>query len=125
MPYTEEYIKELRKQRKLYLIVNCVQAAIILILVILWLGQRSDLKGLIHQVQEQRYTSALRICEDQNSRRSHTVSVLNREIQKLKDGQRVRAEANKVATIALINALAPHQRCSVIAKRVTQGHAPK
>jgi len=124
MPYTEEYIKELRKQRRLYLIVNCVQAAIILVLVILWVGQRSDLKGLIHQVQEQRYTSVLSSCEDQNARRAHTVAVLNREIQKLKDGQRTRAEANEVSTIALINALAPHQRCIVLAQRATQGHRP-
>ena len=122
MPYSEEAFKELQRQRHLfstiYFVVVVLAAAAMIVLFILVLNDR-------HNIQQQRFDAALRQCEDTNSRRAHTVRVLNRQIAKLPPAEKARAQTSERFTILLINALEPHRNCLIYAKSIVSSDLPK
>lgn len=116
MPYTQEYIRHLEKQRRLFIIINLVAVLAWAVMFYLWWTQHND-------IQHQRYASVLRNCLDQNTRRANTVKTLNHIILRLPPKQQARAAKNEQFTILLINSLAPHQNCINVAHNAL--HPPK
>lgn len=123
MPYTQEYvdrmeraIRELKFQRKVFMVVNIIAALSVAGIVVLWINQRNS-------IQKARYLTVLNNCEDQNTRRARTIGELNVIISKLPPDKRAAAEISKGNTILLINTLAPHQNCAKVADRAI--HPPR
>lgn len=79
-------------------------------------GQRAG------EIQAERRNAYLVSCQDQNARHDATVNSLGVLISQIRDPvRRRRAEASKVGTILLINALAPHQDCKARVKMFVSG----
>lgn len=119
MPYTEDYIKRINRQRKLFLLINVVAALAVGIGAYLIWHQNNEIRGQAAQIQAQRYWSVLRLCEDQNHRNKHTIGKLEEIAKKISQhvGQKERAQLKQSIgyNIELIDALAPVQRCRKIA----------
>jgi uncharacterized protein YlxW (UPF0749 family) len=124
MPYTEEYIHNLRLQRRIFLFINCVSAVAMGILFWAVVHQQHQITRANHAIQEQRHESIIRDCQDQNVRHDNTIKTLNKLIANLPRDERARAETNKAFTVVLINALAPKQNCNSIADVATGGTLP-
>lgn len=80
---------------------------------------------LAKSIQAQRVNSVLSNCRDQNERHDDTLDKLDGVIANMPPGpEKVRAEANKPATVLLIDALVPRRNCHrVLRKALTP--APK
>lgn len=95
------------RQRRAWRVMSCagcvLGAASILLTAQLW----SRTNDALHEIQRSR----IDVCRQTNQRHDDTIRVLDARIAVLRDGQRTRAEANRSATIALIQALAPKRNC--------------
>jgi hypothetical protein len=80
--------------------------------------QQDDLAALTVDIQEQRAMATFDACADQNDRHDQTIARLNTIIDALPAGpRRRRAQRNVGGTIALIDALVPHQDCASLVRR--------
>lgn len=120
MPYTEQYIRDLKQLLRVFLIINTIAAVVVLLGVVLIIRQQHQITSQNEFIQQQRTENILSQCENQNSRRANTIATLNQEILSLKGKRRIRAERNEGFTIALINALAPHQNCLRLVRKAVR-----
>lgn len=110
MPYTEEYIKRLRTQRIIFLIINVVAALSIAILFWAIVHQQGQIRKAAADIQQERYSSILRSCLDQNERHDDAIKTLNKLLTK-SGVSKARRKASRRTTIQFINALAPKRDC--------------
>lgn len=72
-----------------------------------------------NEIQEQRYDASLNACEMQNIRHDNTIAILDDRFALIKQSatpsQKITIEQSKTFTILLIEALAPHRDCKVVA----------
>lgn len=119
MPYTEDYIKRINRQRKLFLLINVVAALAVGIGAYLIWHQNNEIRGQAAQIQAQRYWSVLRLCEDQNRRNEHTIGQLKAIAKKIERhaSAKKRAQINQSIgyNVILIDALAPVESCRKVA----------
>lgn len=128
MPDTQKVYRNLVIQRRIFLTINVVAA---LVVGILWYGirvqsaenhkQNATILKQASQIQHQRRESIMRSCDDQNRRNAKTIQTLDNLIAKFPPKRRAEAEANKVYSVLLINALAPKQNCIKLTKLATGG----
>lgn len=111
MPYTEEMVRRLVVQRRIFLALNTVAAIAMAILLV-------QHRHLSHQQRIDRRTTIIRSCNDQNARHVETIRTLDNLIAKLPPSQRAQANRSKQFTVLLINALAPVQDCEKLADRL-------
>lgn len=76
-----------------------------------------EVRTLVKRVQIQRAASIRRNCEDVNARHDSTIRELDRIVTALPASRRARARQRRAATVALIDALAPHRDCDALVAR--------
>lgn len=82
-------------------------------------------KDFTEEIQDQRKASIIDICRDQNKRHDDTYSALIVAAKVDEDKQKTQAGKREVrrrrdVTLALIDVLAPHQECDLLAERAVQ-----
>jgi hypothetical protein len=125
VPYTEQYIKELRLERRLFMLINLIAAGALVVLFYLITHQQHEIAKQTSVIQQQRYATVFASCEDQNGRHDHTIKVLNAIITKLETANLTKKQKRQLRVsardnILLINALAPKRDCIEAAQKAVR-----
>lgn len=112
MPYTEDYVHQLRIQRRIFLLINIIAAFAFALLY-----HKVTNQG--HEIQQQRRDAIVRQCTDQNARHDGTIHTLD-DLLKKSGVSEARRKASRATTVLLINAIAPKVKdCQALADKAT------
>lgn len=116
MPYTEEMIRSLTKQRTIFMWINIVAGLSMFILFYFSVHQQHQITHQTAVIQQERYNAVFRSCSEQNERHQSAVEALDLLLKNT--GVNVkRREQSRSNTLLLINALAPVRDCKRLAER--------
>lgn len=115
MPYTEDYIKHLRTQRRIFLVINVIAAVSMGILFYFIIHQQHQITRQAQTIQDERVANILRGCRSQNLRHDKTIKRLD-ALLKSSGVSKAKQKQSRQNTVFLIDALQPKQDCQKLVR---------
>lgn len=106
-------------ERRLYLLLVIAAAIAIGVLFGLIVHEQKQITHQTQVIQEQRYDSAIRRCEDVNDRHARTLDALT---ALLANGHSSNPQHTQSIIVPLVNAILPYRDCKKFAEAQVQSH---